>query len=211
MPRSRAQNGEARPQLLHRNDGRQFQRSGDRARQARTQLDVEADRKRANAAGWEIDHGGKAADQVLHPVRQIPAGHRRNRGGRACPRGREGHADGPRMVVVPQAGQVPCAVRRGQRPGPYADRRLRPRATGAQRLEDAVRGGPPHSDPPRLLRPDRPAPDSRRSEGFRGRPFAECLGKSHRPSARLSALRRAMGTPLARRRRLLGFSRRRRR
>ena len=64
-----------------------------------------------------------------------------------------------------------------QRSGPHADRRLRPGATGAQGLEDAARGRPPDAHPPRLLRPDRPAADSGRSAGVRGRQVARTPGR----------------------------------
>ena len=63
-------------------------------------------------------------------------------------------------------------------------------------------------DPPRLLRPDRPAADARRSEGFRRGQIPERLGKGGRPPARVAALWRTLGTPLAGCGRLLRFRRR---
>ena len=61
-------------------------------------------------------------------------------------------------------------------------------------------GRPAHADPPRLLRPDRPAADAGRSRGVRRRPVAGRLREAGRPPAGVAALRRALGPPLARRR-----------
>ena len=120
-------------------------------------------------------------------------------------------AAGSQLVVVPQAGEVRRAGRGEQGPGAHADRRLRPGAARADGLEDAARGRPSHAHPARLFRPDRPAADSRRSQGLRRRQVAERLGEGDRPPAGLAALWRAVGPALAGRGGLLRFARRRRR
>src|ERR1051326_8124097 len=51
LPWAQAEDGQSRPEFLYRNDGRQFQRTGDCPRQAGAQPDVEADRKRPDATG----------------------------------------------------------------------------------------------------------------------------------------------------------------
>ena len=65
----------------------------------------------------------------------------------------------------------------------------------------AARGRPPHADPPRHVRPDRPAADAgggRRRSSPTTSPDA--YEKRGRPAARVAALRRALGAALARRR-----------
>ena len=64
-----------------------------------------------------------------------------------------------------------------QGPGTHADRRLHPGAARTEGLEDAAGGRSPHPDPARLLRPDRTAAHTGRSEGFRGGQVAERLGE----------------------------------
>ena len=60
--------------------------------------------------GGKLTDGREAADQILHPVRPIPAGDRRNRGRRQA---REAAKITPRpqLVVVPQAGKTRRARR----------------------------------------------------------------------------------------------------
>ncbi len=75
--------------------------------------------------------------------------------------------------------------------------------------DEIAPGRPPNPDPPRLVRPDRPAADPRRGRRLRGRPRARRVCKGRRPPARQPTLRRALGTALARRRPLRRHRRRR--
>ena len=61
---------------------------------------------------------------------------------------------------------------------------------------------PPHAGSPRLSRSARPAADAGAGRRVRRRSFARRVGTSHRQSARLAALRRALRPALARRRAL---------
>ena len=76
----------------------------------------------------------------------------------AGPRGREDHADRTAnwwSFRKPVKSAVPPVAAKDQVRTPIDAFVLA--QLGAQRLEDAARSGPPHADPPRLLRPDRPA------------------------------------------------------
>ena len=68
-------------------------------------------------------------------------------------------------------------------------------------------GGQAHADPPRLLRPDRPAADAGGGERVPRRQLAERLREGRGPPARVAALRRALGPALARHRALLRHAR----
>ena len=73
-------------------------------------------------------------------------------------------------------------------------RRRRPRAVGASQ--------PPPSASPSDLRSHRSASDTRGDRGLRSRHVTRCLRDGHRPPPGLTALRRALGAALARRRTL---------
>ena len=69
----------------------------------------------------------------------------------------------------------------------------------AKGLDAVARGRQADADPPRDVRPDRPAADARGGRRLRGRRVARRLRAGRRPPARLAALRRALGPALARR------------
>ena len=74
------------------------------------------------------------------------------------------------------------------------------RQAGRERADAVATGRRSHADSPRLHRSDRPQADLRRSRGVRQRRVAEQIREARRHTAGHAAVRRAMGTPLARRR-----------
>ena len=79
------------------------------------------------------------------------------------------------------------------------DRSLCSGSTGRSRPRAVAAGRQAHADPPRDVRPDRPAADARGDRRVPGRRLARCLRPRGRSPARLAALRRALGPALARR------------
>ena len=118
----------------------------------------------------------------------VPAGKRRPRRGR-------------RAALGVPAGARPAAPRR-QGPGLAADlgRSVHPGQARSEGPGALAAGRPADPDPPRHVRPDRPAADARGGRRVRGRPVARRLRAAGRPPAGLAALRRALGPALARRR-----------
>ena len=82
----------------------------------------------------------------------------------------------------------------------HAGRCLHPREARSARDGAVAPRRQADLDPPRHVRPDRPAADGRGDRGVRGRPDPRRLRPGRRPPARLAPLRRALGAALARRR-----------
>ena len=76
---------------------------------------------------------------------------------------------------------------------------VRSREAGSRGAVTGRAGRPAHADPPRHVRPDRPAADARGGRRVPDRHVARRLREGGRPAARLAALRRALGPALARR------------
>ena len=91
---------------------------------------------------------------------------------------------------------VPAGPR--HRLAPVADRPVRPGRDGASRPDPRPGRRQADVDPPRDLRPDRPAPHAGRGRGLPRRRPPRGLRPRRRPAAGLPALRRALGPALAR-------------
>ena len=107
-------------------------------------------------------------------------------------RGRTGRSGRSSTPDVPRGEERRLATGR--------DRPLRPRQARSARAAAGRGGRQADLDPPRDVRPDRPAADARGGRGVpRGR-FARGVRQGGRSPARVAALRRALGAALARRR-----------
>ena len=82
---------------------------------------------------------------------------------------------------------------------PDIDRSVHPLDARSEGTLPVSPGRQADPDPPRHVRPDRPAADPGGGRGVRGRSVARRLRQGRRPAAGLAPLRRALGAALARR------------
>ncbi len=194
--------GQPAPRHLRRHARRRrVRQAGGGPGQAREQPDHHRGAPQHRGPGDAAQGGGQAQQPGAGRPREVggdgraaPRGQRR-RGG---PGGRQGRADGQGQGVL-----VVQAARRGRRAagrrrlGGRRHRPLHRRRSQGQGPDPDARRRPPHAHPPRHLRPHRAAADAGRDRGLRRRPGSGRLRAAGRPPARLAALRRAVGPPLA--------------
>ena len=125
-------------------------------------------------------------------------GHRRSH---TC--GRQAHHRRAAGVLVLPADSRHRASRRSERRlATHANRSLRAGTPREGRPRSRHRRGQAHADPPRHAGPDRVAADAGGDRRLREGRLARCVRQGRRSPARVAALRRNVGAPLARRRAL---------
>ena len=141
---------------------------------------------------WRMPPEGEGAAALGRGDRAAEGVDRRRGAG---PR-RDGARRPPHALGLPDAGPARGPRGRGRGLGPQPDRRVpRRRARGA-RAQAAPRRRQGDAPPPRLPRPDRPAPDARGAARLPRRPLPGRLREGRRSPARQPAVRRALGPAL---------------
>ena len=134
-----------------------------------------------------------------------------DRDGRARPARRplgqgRGQADqlrrGAEVLGVPQAKRTDVAEGASRRLAKGGSRLFHSRPARGKPTSPCPRRSQAHAYSPRDLRPDRPPAHDGGDRRLYRRSIARCLSQSRRSAAGFAALRRKMGTPLARRRAL---------
>ena len=140
---------------------------------------------------------GRGADEVGRPGAALAGVGREAGGGRGAGQGVHDHRGAAPVLVVPARPRPGPAGGQGRRVAEGGDRPLPPGRAGGEGAPARPAGRPADADPPRYVRPHRPAADPRGGRRLPQRSRPRGVREGHRAPARLPPVRRALGPALA--------------